>query len=1004
MREFLTAVSEKWKALTNRLEEYGIFKGFRISSKVVWNLFLIFLIFGLMGGFFAGGVGAGYFASLVKDEPIRTYAEMKKDVYNYEETSEIYFADNKLLGNFRSDLERKEVDLKDVSPYLVQAVVSTEDEYFYEHDGVVPKAIARAILQELANSDDRSGGSTLTQQLVKNQILTREVSFERKAKEILLAMRLENFFKKDEILEAYLNVVPFGRNAGGRNIAGVQTAAKGIFGVDAKDLSLPQAAFIAGLPKNPYSYTPFTNSGEVKEELEPGINRMKFVLYRMYTEGSITEEEYNTAIKYDIRKNLAKPTQAPTEKYPYLTFEIEDRAKTLLATELANKAGYDGKKLADSINQYNRISYDANIHGKTPYEIAEKMDLNWDEIEKNSSLFSEFLSNAEVELRKNGYKIYTTIDQGVYDAMNAAKDKVLEDNSYFQSPKTAQVKNYETGEMEQKEFPMQVGSILIENKTGKIISFIGGRDYKEQALNHATQAYRSNGSTMKPLLDYAPAMELGKVQPGYIIPDVPIENGYNPGNYTQSYHGLVTARRALKYSYNVPAVRVYSKLDHVQATNYLLKMGFSSLTLEDRTNASMAIGALQRGVTIEENTNAFGTFANGGKFVDAYMIEKIVDKDGNVVVGQKPKPVDVFSPQTAYLTIDMMRDVVNSGTAARVPGKLKFSADWAGKTGTGQQYRDAWFVAVNPNVSLGVWTGYDKQMSMDHSYSTRNQNLWALFANAAYDKRPELMDPEERFAMPKGIVRRSFCGISGQLPSQLCQEAGLVETDLFNVKYVPSKVDDSLTKGRYVLMNGKTYEALESTPDEFVTRGVMIKEDFFDGVDLGKLLKGKLDGLNIAAQGDKAKENGKKPGAVTGVSASGSALTWSNHRESDIVGYRIYRAPNGSNKFSKIGSVKGSDAVSFNIPSGAYAYYVTAVDVAGNESSPSAKVVTGDWSDKPEPKPNKPDKPDKPKPDKPDEPKPDEPDPENPGDGGNNGDGSGDSTGTSQGNGDSSTE
>ncbi|WP_270179605.1 transglycosylase domain-containing protein [Alkalihalobacillus sp. CinArs1] len=949
MRELFSSIRSKWNAFIDRLQEYNILTGSRIAYKVVWNLFLIFLVLGLMGGLFAGGVGAGYFASLVKDEPIRSYDEMKRDVYNYEETSEIYFADDVLLGNFRSDIERKEVDLKDVSPLVQKAVISTEDEYFYDHEGIVPKAIGRAILQELTNSEDRTGGSTLTQQLVKNQILTREVSFERKAKEMLLALRLENFFEKEEILEAYLNVVPFGRNASGRNIAGIQSAAQGIFGVSASELNLPQAAFIAGLPKNPYTYTPFTNSGVVKDDLTPGIDRMNFVLYRMYTEGSITEEEYTKAKEYDIEKNLTDSSPSPFEKHPYLTFEIEDRAKRALAMQFADEEGYDGKKLAKSIDQYNQISYNANISTRSPADIAEFMGHSWEDIKKNSEIFVEFMENAEKELRKNGYKIHTTIDKEMYEKMNSAKDSVLDNSNYFEAPKTASVQDPETGEMVQKEFPMQVGSILIENKTGKILSFVGGRDFKVEQLNHATGAYRANGSTMKPLLDYAPAMEVGKVQPGYIIPDIPSDEMWLPKNYGGRYHGLVTARKALERSYNVPATRIYSKLDQKEATNYLVKMGFSTLTVDDRANLATSIGSLERGVSVEENTNAFGTFANGGKFVDAYMIEKIVDRDGNTIFEQKSEPVDVFSPQTSYLTIDMMRDVISQGTAMDIPGKLKFSTDWAGKTGTGQDYKDAWFVAVNPNVSLGVWTGYDIEMSMNSNmYSKRNKNLWALFANAAYDANPEIMDPQKRFDMPTGIVRRSFCGISGKLASDLCQQAGLVQTDLFNAKYVPTEVDDSLTQGRYVVIKGKTYEALSSTPAEFVTSGVMIKEDYFEGIDLSTLLPSKFENLNIVSEGTVAKENGKKPGAIGNVSINGSTLNWNESGESDIVGYRIYRAGNGSNSFTKLGSVKASDGSSFNIPSGSYAYYVTAVDVAGNESSPSAKVTSGDWSDKPE--------------------------------------------------------
>jgi penicillin-binding protein len=177
---------------------------------------------------------------------------MKSDIYNYEETSEVYFASNVYLGKLNADIEREEVKLEDVSQHLINAIIATEDELFYEHDGVVPKAIMRALFQEFTNAPVQTGGSTLTQQLIKNQVLTNEVSFDRKAKEILLALRLEKFFEKDEILEAYLNVTDFGRNSSGRNIAGVQSAAKGIFGVNAKDLNIAQSAFIAGLPQSPF--------------------------------------------------------------------------------------------------------------------------------------------------------------------------------------------------------------------------------------------------------------------------------------------------------------------------------------------------------------------------------------------------------------------------------------------------------------------------------------------------------------------------------------------------------------------------------------------------------------------------------------------------------------------------------------------------------------------------------------------------------------------------------
>src|SRR5690625_1962532 len=357
---------------------------FRISYDVSWHVLLFFIIISFIGLFFAGGIGAGYFASLVKDEPIRSYEEMERDIYNYEETSKLYFAGKKYLGDIRSDLQREKISLDEVSEVLIQAVIATEDEYYHEHNGVVPKAIVRALLQEVINSDVKTGGSTLTQQLIKNQVLTNEVSFERKAKEILLALRLERFFDKDEILEAYLNVIPYGRNAAGDNIAGIQTAAQGVFGIDASELNLPQAAYLAGLPQSPSAYTPFKSSGGLKDEkgLEAGLNRMKNVLNRMLEANFIDEDDYEDAIAYDIVDDFIEKKETPRDRYPALVAELEKRAQDILKVMLAEEDGYSEEDLEDDEELNNR------------YKIL-----------------------ADRDLRMSGYNIYSTIDKDIYDEL-----------------------------------------------------------------------------------------------------------------------------------------------------------------------------------------------------------------------------------------------------------------------------------------------------------------------------------------------------------------------------------------------------------------------------------------------------------------------------------------------------------------------------------------------------------------------------------------------------------
>ena len=353
-------------------------KRLSITSGVLWNLAILLAIIFVVGGVFAASVGAGYFASLVDEEKLRTPDEMRGEIYSYAETSEMFFDNEVYIGKLRTDLERKETKLDKVSKFAIDAVLATEDEYFLEHDGIVPKAIFRGLFQDVSNSDSQTGGSTLTQQLIKNQILTNEVSYERKAKEILLAMRLEKFMSKDEILEAYLNIIPYGRNSSGANIAGIETAANGLFNVSASELNLPQAAFIAGIPKAPFRYTPYTSNGDPKDDegLQHGIDRMKTVLFRMKETEYITQKEYDEAIAYDIKKDFRLDEQRSYEKYPHITVELEKRASRIIMDVLAEQNGIDPATL-----------------------------------EENDKLYEEYAILADRAVRSNGYRIYSTINK-----------------------------------------------------------------------------------------------------------------------------------------------------------------------------------------------------------------------------------------------------------------------------------------------------------------------------------------------------------------------------------------------------------------------------------------------------------------------------------------------------------------------------------------------------------------------------------------------------------------
>lgn len=933
-KTFMKNTTTRLKALWDSKK---IQRSFRILYDVSWNVILFFLVIGFIGLFFAGGIGAGYFASLVKDEPIRDYENMEKQIYDYEETSKLYFADDIYFGNIRSDLHREEVSLDNVSDILINAVIATEDREFYEHKGVVPKAIVRAVVQEATNANIKTGGSTLTQQLIKNQILTNEVSFDRKAKEILLALRLEGLFEKEQILEAYLNIIPYGREASGSNIAGVQTAAQGIFGVDADVVTLPQAAYLAGLPQSPSTYTPFVNTGGLKDDdgLQPGINRMKTVLRRMYESDFINEKQYKDALTHDIVSDFTEKTTSPIESYPHLTYALEDEAKEILTEILIEKDGY-----------------------------------TMEDLENDENLKKQYKILVDRDLRVSGYNIYSTINKDIYDVMQP----IAKEYAYYGPNRTVTERNKETGEIE-KEWNEQVqtGSVLIENNTGRIISFVGGREFnQDNQVNFAFDTERSNGSTMKPLLDYAPAMEKGIVQPGTPVADYersyPIsgQKPYKPRNYGGGYYGIVSAREALAKSHNIPAIEIYSRfINENPAKEYLQKMGFSSLEPVDYGNLSLALGGLTNGVTVEENTNAFATFGNGGKFVDSYMIDKITTHDGKVIYEHETKPVEIFSPQTNYLTLDMMRDVIRNGTATYLQSQIKHNVDWVGKTGTSNDYQDAWFVGVNQNVTFGTWIGYETPHDLMNScsgcplsYSQRVNKLWAELINAASDIDPELIAPKERFKRPEGIVERSYCAISGMLPSKLCKKAGLVKTDLFNSKYVPTKEDDSLITGSYVTVNGKAVIAGSNTPKEFIEgdgltfNPAFLKREGYDKLnDISQLYprnnRDLWEKISVPSDdlGDELKDDGKAPKPPKALKESDKVLSWEKSDSKDVVGYYVYYAPRPGDKFKLVSNTSDTK---INFTESPAVVHIKAVDYFGLESEASKEITIGEFPDEKE--------------------------------------------------------
>lgn len=676
------------------------------------------------GILFGIGTGTGYVASLVKNDPVRSYNSIYQKINSNSLTSFAYFKDKSLIGQLRTEEDRRPVKSSDVSPYLINAIIATEDKTFYTNNGVDFNGFFRAAYEQLTGASVKTGGSTLTQQLIKQTILSPEKTSARKAKEIFLAIRVNSMFTKQQILDAYINRMYLGKSESGTNLYGVQAAAIGIFGVSAKDLNLAQSAYIAGMLQSPAKYIPFTDKG-----LKAGMNREKMVLQRMLENGKITKKDYDDALKVDLSKQLKSAQVKVSDHYPYLSNEIERRTAEILVDQ----------------------------------EIAKNPELKKED--RNAMVDDKML-----EVMQGGYQIYTTIDKNVYDTMHQVAQS---GSDIFDGNRTANG----------KVLPEQVGAVMIDNKTGAILGMLEGRGTEYSQINYATSP-RQPGSTMKPIAVYGPAMEQGVVQPGTVIMDEPYSVGsYSPNNDDKSFHGPVTVRTAVQWSYNIPAVKTFMKTGINTSLSYVKKMGVTSL-VEDGANSdynpSSAIGGLTYGISIEQLTNAYGTFANQGNFIHDYMIERIEDSNHKAIYQHETQSTSVFSPQTAYLMTDMMRNVVQNGTA-RFARNYTSGRDVAGKTGTSQNKKDIVFVGVTPDISMGVWVGYDNTFNVGNGGAA--QQVWGKIFSQVVGSQPNLIS-DRRFNMPNGLVQRTIDKTNGDLATP---QTASTATDYFNNKYVPVK-------------------------------------------------------------------------------------------------------------------------------------------------------------------------------------------------------------------------
>lgn len=693
---------------------------FHIVIRVLQSLLLVvislFILFGALGA----GMGAGYFAYLVEDTKPPTKEELEKNLEDMDETSHLAYANGSNIATIKSDIKRNSVDSDQISDLVKKAVIATEDEDFYQHKGVVPKAVLRALVSEVTGIGS-SGGSTLTQQIVKQQILSDEVTFERKANEILIANQVESNFSKDEIVEMYLNVSPFGRNNEGKNIAGVQEAAQGIFGVDADDLNLPQAAFIAGLPQSPITYSPYTNSGELQEDLEPGLERKDYVLFSMYRNHDISKDEYQKAKDYDLTADFEEQESSDDgNEQSFLYNTVMNEALDIIAKQLANEDNVSGEDFAEE------------------------------------ETYQNYIQEAQQKLANGGYTVNTTIDQDIYNAMQDTAE------------------NY--GYLLDNNNQVEVGNVYMDNETGKILGFVGGRNYEDNQFNHAFSSTRQAGSAIKPALVYGPAIDQGLIGTESRVSDYPtkwrqgenkgdpIVNATNKGTKT-----FQTVRESLEHSSNIASYHIYRDiLDEEDDTsfvydNYLKKMNYPDTDSWTYESASSGVPE----VTTLQQTNGFQALANDGVYQEGYLIDSITDSSGDALYKHKENPERVYSKQAASIMNDLMRGVIDSGHTTEFKSdvsNLNYSlanADWVGKTGTTDDYKDSWLVVSTPKATLSSWSGREDNQGTDRDASKRTAQYMSYLANSIYQANPDSLGADEDFELDDDVKEEEVSEFTG---------------------------------------------------------------------------------------------------------------------------------------------------------------------------------------------------------------------------------------------------
>ncbi len=541
------------------------------------------------------------------------------------------------------------VEIKNISPYLYNGYIAVEDKRFKTHGGVDVLATLRAGVSLLKhNMQITQGGSTITQQVIKNNLLTQNQSFTRKIAEIILAPTVEAKFSKDKIMEFYCN-----SNFYGNRCHGVESASQYYFGKSSADLEPHEAALLIGLSNSPSRYDPVANP-------ENALKKRNEILETMHEEKVITTKEYNTARKKKI-KALQIAEDGTNESY-VTSYAIHCAALALMEKE----------------------------EFKFQYTFANKKDY-----ETYKEAYSDAYSRKCNMIRSGGYKLYTSIDM--------KKQKKLQ-QSVNQGLAYNQEKNKESGK-----YALQGAAVCVDNNTNYVVAIVGGRGTKD-AYNRAYLSARQSGSSIKPLIDYTPGFESGVYSPSTLMTDQPIENG--PQNAGGSYRGAVRIREAVERSINTIAWQVLQKITPKFGMSFLDKMHFHNLSYVDNDNLALSLGGFTEGVRVVDMAKGYSALANGGSYSDRTCIRKIEHVSDGAVYKNSEETTQVYSEDAAWLMTDVLKGVLNEPYATGRALKLENDQICAGKTGTTNSGKDVWFCGYTKYYTTVVWAGYDTPRAM----------------------------------------------------------------------------------------------------------------------------------------------------------------------------------------------------------------------------------------------------------------------------------------------------